>query len=222
MLHHPLGQENIWLYFQSIFSHKIHQQHGAQKQNRAFMISSYRCDRRSRTEASPLHSVPVATPGHCPEKPTHHLEMSPLILTCTLLCTSCSTICLLKDIFLSTTMIPKMLRNIQSQNQSIIYTGWHTQIHFVLVFTSLENFILAVIAYDCYVAICHPMRYMVIMNSHFWELLILFSLFISIVDALLPQSDGVAADLLHKPGNPPLLMWGCSGYQTYVFWYPHQ
>ncbi|XP_002921966.3 olfactory receptor 7G1 [Ailuropoda melanoleuca] len=89
------------------------------------------------------------------------------------------------DICLSTTTIPKMLVNIQAQNQSITYTGCLTQVYFILVFASLESFLLAVMAYDRYVAICRPLRYTVIMNSRLCGLLILLSLFISIVDALM-------------------------------------
>ncbi|XP_044111343.1 olfactory receptor 7G2-like [Neovison vison] len=89
------------------------------------------------------------------------------------------------DICLSTTTIPKMLVNIQAQNQSISYTGCITQVCFVLVFLGFENFLLAVMAYDRYVAICHPLRYTVIMNPHLCGCLILLSLYISIMDALL-------------------------------------
>ncbi|XP_034853280.1 olfactory receptor 7G1-like [Mirounga leonina] len=89
------------------------------------------------------------------------------------------------DICLSTTTIPKMLVNIQAQNQSITYTACLTQIYFVLVFAGLESFLLAVMAYDRYVAICHPLRYTVIMNSHLCGMLVLLSLCINIVDALM-------------------------------------
>ncbi|XP_014645953.1 PREDICTED: olfactory receptor 7G1-like [Ceratotherium simum simum] len=91
----------------------------------------------------------------------------------------------INDICLSTTTIPKMLVNIQTQNQSITYPGCLTQVCFVLVFASLESCLLAVMAYDRYVAICHPLRYTVIMSSHFCVLLILLPLFIIIMDALL-------------------------------------
>ncbi|XP_057565548.1 olfactory receptor 7G1-like [Hippopotamus amphibius kiboko] len=91
----------------------------------------------------------------------------------------------INDICLSTTTIPKMLVNIQTQNQNITYTGCLTQICFVLVFASLESCLLAVMAYDRYVAICHPLKYTVIMNSRLCGLLILLPLFILIVDALL-------------------------------------
>ncbi|EFB25544.1 hypothetical protein PANDA_010868, partial [Ailuropoda melanoleuca] len=89
------------------------------------------------------------------------------------------------DICLSTTTIPKMLVNIQAQNQSITYTGCLTQVCFVLAFGGLESFLLAVMAYDRYVAICRPLRYTVIMNPHLCGLLVLLSLCINIVDALL-------------------------------------
>ncbi|XP_061005204.1 olfactory receptor 7G1-like [Dama dama] len=89
------------------------------------------------------------------------------------------------DICLSTTTIPKMLVNIQTQSQSITYTGCLTQLCFILVFVGLENSLLAVMAYDRYVAIRHPLRYMTIMNFSLCGWLILFSLFISIMDALI-------------------------------------
>nr|XP_023398236.1 olfactory receptor 7G1-like [Loxodonta africana] len=89
------------------------------------------------------------------------------------------------DICFSTTTIPKMLVNLQAQSQSITYAGCLIQVCFVLIFASLESFLLSVMAYDHYVAICHPLRYMVIMNTLFCGLLILVSLLVSIVDALL-------------------------------------
>ncbi|XP_008985487.4 olfactory receptor 7G2 [Callithrix jacchus] len=60
-----------------------------------------------------------------------------------------------------------------------------TQICFVLLFAGLENCLLAAMAYDRCVAICHPLRYMVIMNPCVCSLLILLSLLTSIVNALL-------------------------------------
>ncbi|XP_044111340.1 olfactory receptor 7G2-like [Neovison vison] len=89
------------------------------------------------------------------------------------------------DICFTTTTIPKMLVNIQRQSKSISYTGCLTQVGFVLFFACLENFLLAAMAYDRYVAICQPLRYTVIMNPYLCGLLILLSLTISIADALL-------------------------------------
>ncbi|XP_075392182.1 olfactory receptor 7G2-like [Tenrec ecaudatus] len=89
------------------------------------------------------------------------------------------------DICFSTTTIPKMLVNLQAQNQSITYAGCLTQVCFVLVFAALENFLLLAMAYDRYVAICHPLMYTVIMNPRLCRLLVLLSFLISSVDALL-------------------------------------
>ncbi|KAF7482098.1 hypothetical protein GHT09_006691 [Marmota monax] len=91
----------------------------------------------------------------------------------------------LNDICLSTSMIPKMLVNIQTQNQSISYAECISQLCFVLVFSLLENFLLAVMAYDRYVAICHPLSYMVIMNPCLCVVLVQVSLIISTGDGLL-------------------------------------
>ncbi|KFO34039.1 olfactory receptor 7G2 [Fukomys damarensis] len=91
----------------------------------------------------------------------------------------------LNDICLSTTTVPKMLVNIQTQDQSITYTGCLAQICLVLVFGAFESCLLAAMTYDHYVAICHPLRYMVIMNTRMCVLLTLSSFFFSIMDGLL-------------------------------------
>uniref|UniRef100_A0A8C9ALP5 Olfactory receptor n=1 Tax=Prolemur simus TaxID=1328070 RepID=A0A8C9ALP5_PROSS len=91
----------------------------------------------------------------------------------------------LADICLSTATVPKMLANIRTRSQSITYAGCLTQMFFVLGSATLENFLLAVMAYDRYVAICHPLRYAVIMNLRLCGLLILLCLSVSIMDALL-------------------------------------
>ncbi|ELW54133.1 olfactory receptor 7G1 [Tupaia chinensis] len=88
------------------------------------------------------------------------------------------------DICLSTTTIPKMLANIQTQTQSITYTGCLSQICLVLVFASMESSLLAIMAYDRFVAICHPLRYTAILNIRLCGVLSLSSLFIGIGDAL--------------------------------------
>ncbi|XP_076782023.1 olfactory receptor 7G2-like [Arvicanthis niloticus] len=91
----------------------------------------------------------------------------------------------INDICLSTNTIPNMLINVITQSQSISYTGCLTQVWFVLVFTGLENCLLAVMAYDRYVAICHPLRYSTIMNPSCCILMVLLSLLLSLVFGLL-------------------------------------
>ncbi|XP_012501662.1 PREDICTED: olfactory receptor 7G2-like [Propithecus coquereli] len=91
----------------------------------------------------------------------------------------------LTDICLSTATVPKMLANIRTRSQSITYAGCLTQMCFVLISASLESFLLAVMAYDRYVAICHPLRYAVVMNPRLCGLLVSLSLSVCSADALL-------------------------------------
>ncbi|ELV14351.1 olfactory receptor 7A10 [Tupaia chinensis] len=68
------------------------------------------------------------------------------------------------DVCFTSSTIPKMLVNIQTQSKVITYAGCITQMNFFNLFVMLDNFLLTVMAYDRYVAICHPLHYMVIMN----------------------------------------------------------
>ncbi|XP_007526049.1 olfactory receptor 7G2-like [Erinaceus europaeus] len=91
----------------------------------------------------------------------------------------------LNDICVSTTTLPKMLVNMQTQDLSITYLGCLSQTTFVQIFLGLENCLLGVMAYDRFVAICHPLRYTVIMNPCHCSLLMALSLFLSLLDALI-------------------------------------
>lgn len=91
----------------------------------------------------------------------------------------------LNDICFSTSTIPKMLVNIQENSQNITYRSCLTQMSFVLIFGGMENCLLAVMAYDRYMAICHPLRYTVIMEPWLCVLLVILSLLISVVDSLM-------------------------------------
>ncbi|KAM6170002.1 olfactory receptor 1Q1-like [Rhynchocyon petersi] len=70
----------------------------------------------------------------------------------------------LADICFTTTTVPKMLQNIFSPTKTISYIGCLSQTYFFLCFAALENFLLAVMAYDRYIAICHPFRYSMILT----------------------------------------------------------
>ncbi|MBZ3887460.1 Olfactory receptor 7A17 [Sciurus carolinensis] len=89
------------------------------------------------------------------------------------------------DICFTSTTIPKMLVNIQTQREVISYAGCITQIYFFAIFVVLDNFLLAVMAYDRYVAICHPLHYMAIMNHKLCGLLVLASWITSALNSLL-------------------------------------
>ncbi|XP_036271938.1 olfactory receptor 7A10-like [Pipistrellus kuhlii] len=91
----------------------------------------------------------------------------------------------LVDICFTSNTVPKMLWNIQAQSRVITYAGCITQMYFFLLFGMLDNFLLTVMAYDRFVAICHPLHYMVIMNPRLCGLLVLVSWIISGLNSLL-------------------------------------
>ncbi|XP_027811179.2 olfactory receptor 7A10-like [Marmota flaviventris] len=89
------------------------------------------------------------------------------------------------DICFTSTTIPKMLVNIQTQSKVITYAGCITQMFFFMVFLEVDNFLLTVMAYDRYVAICHPLHYTVIMNPRLCGVLVLLCWILSVLHALL-------------------------------------
>ncbi|XP_029773558.1 olfactory receptor 7A5-like [Suricata suricatta] len=94
----------------------------------------------------------------------------------------------LVDIYFTSTTIPKMLWNTQTQSKVISYEDCITQMHFFILFAGLDNFLLAVMAYDRFVAICHPLHYTVIMNHRLCGLLVLMSWIMSVLNSLLQTS----------------------------------
>ena len=89
------------------------------------------------------------------------------------------------DICFTSTTIPKMLWNIQTQIKGITYEGCITQMYFCILFAGLDDILLSVMAYDQYVAICHPLHYMVIMSLRLCGLLILISCMLTTLYSLL-------------------------------------
>ncbi|XP_043323531.1 olfactory receptor 7D4-like [Cervus canadensis] len=86
----------------------------------------------------------------------------------------------LADIGFISTTVPKMIVNIQTQSKSISYAGCITQMCLFMVFGGVDTFLLTVMAYDHFVAICHPLHYTVIMNPCLCGLLVLVSWFTSL------------------------------------------
>ncbi|XP_040818734.1 olfactory receptor 1Q1 [Ochotona curzoniae] len=70
----------------------------------------------------------------------------------------------LADICFTSTTVPKMLQNVFSSTKAISYMGCLAQTYFFICFAAMENFLLAVMAYDRYIAICHPFRYHLILT----------------------------------------------------------
>nr|XP_010960004.1 olfactory receptor 8A1 [Camelus bactrianus] len=70
----------------------------------------------------------------------------------------------LVDLCYSSVITPKMLVNFVSEKNTISYAGCMSQLYFFLVFVIAECYMLTVMAYDRYVAICRPLLYNIIMT----------------------------------------------------------
>ena len=91
----------------------------------------------------------------------------------------------LTDLGYSTTVGPKMLVNFVVDQNTISCYFCAIQLAFFLVFIVSELFILTAMSYDRYVAICHPLRYPVIMSQRVCQVLMtilyLYSTFVSLL-----------------------------------------
>ncbi|XP_003423155.3 olfactory receptor 2M3-like [Loxodonta africana] len=75
------------------------------------------------------------------------------------------------DLMVICTTVPKMALNYLSGTKSISVAGCGTQIFFYVSLLGAECFLLAVMAYDRYVAICHPLRYPILMSQEICSLM---------------------------------------------------
>ncbi|XP_038184176.1 olfactory receptor 1361-like [Arvicola amphibius] len=89
------------------------------------------------------------------------------------------------DICFSSVTVPTALVNHMVGSKSISYTECMMQIYFLFTFVTLDNFLLSVMAYDRYVAICHPLHYTLMMRPRVCVLLVAISWVITNLHALL-------------------------------------
>ncbi|OCT66506.1 olfactory receptor 1019 [Xenopus laevis] len=69
------------------------------------------------------------------------------------------------DICFSSTIVPKLLIKTVAQDKSVSLLGCALQMFFHLALGAAECFILSVMAYDRYAAICRPLHYYKVMNK---------------------------------------------------------
>ncbi|XP_073537766.1 olfactory receptor 5G3-like [Phyllobates terribilis] len=68
------------------------------------------------------------------------------------------------DILSASNVLPSLLSMLFTQQKTISFNGCLAQLYFFIYFTCTEFFLLAVMAYDRYVAICHPLHYALFMS----------------------------------------------------------
>ncbi|XP_074092431.1 olfactory receptor 13A1-like [Macrotis lagotis] len=76
------------------------------------------------------------------------------------------------DIDCTSTVLPKLLQNLVVEKKSISYGGCMTQLYFITCFLGTELLLFTAMAYDRYVAICHPLHYSTMMSRMVCMLLV--------------------------------------------------
>ncbi|XP_053120548.1 olfactory receptor 1052-like [Hemicordylus capensis] len=76
------------------------------------------------------------------------------------------------DVAFSSATVPKMLEIFLRERKSISLPQCFTQVMFIMTLSVGEGLLLSVMAYDRYTAICHPLRYLVIMNRQICSTLV--------------------------------------------------
>ncbi|KAG8455572.1 hypothetical protein GDO86_001678, partial [Hymenochirus boettgeri] len=98
------------------------------------------------------------------------------------------------EILYTTTIIPNTLSMFFHKDKSISFVGCFTQMFIFISLGGSECVLLGTMAYDRYVAICHPLQYITIMNQSFcfslvvtcWSIGFLNSLVHTILTVMLP------------------------------------
>ncbi|XP_074985104.1 olfactory receptor 5AR1-like [Caretta caretta] len=76
------------------------------------------------------------------------------------------------DLCISSIISPKMLLNFFAERKSISYTACAVQMYLFVSFADIECLLLAVMAYDRYMAICNPLLYTVTMSRQLCKQLV--------------------------------------------------
>ena len=113
--------------------------------------------------------------------------------------------------------VPKYLYIISSGNKTITTNACFSQISFTVLFGATEFFLLAVMSYDHYVAICKPLHYMTIMRAESWKSypLLLGIWFLDYPSTPWPESLPGILWLCYWP----FFLWCFSNTEEFMFWY---
>ncbi|XP_077879236.1 olfactory receptor 2T33-like [Ictidomys tridecemlineatus] len=104
----------------------------------------------------------------------------------------------LMDLMLVSTIIPKMAANYLLNSRSISPAGCGSQIFLFLTLGGGECFLLSAMSYDRYVAICHPLRYHVLMSQKLCSQLVAGSWLLGGIDGLMQASAALSFPYCHS------------------------
>ncbi|XP_045715703.1 olfactory receptor 2G3-like [Phyllostomus hastatus] len=91
----------------------------------------------------------------------------------------------LLDLCYTTTTVPQMLAHMASQKKTISFAHCVAQMYIFLVLGITESWLFAIMSIDRYVAICHPLRYKVIMSPMLCGVMVIFCGLWGVISALL-------------------------------------
>uniref|UniRef100_A0A452I484 Olfactory receptor n=1 Tax=Gopherus agassizii TaxID=38772 RepID=A0A452I484_9SAUR len=92
----------------------------------------------------------------------------------------------LLEILFVLSITPKMLENLLSQAKAIFFWGCITQCYFYFFLGTADFILIAIMAFDRYVAICHPLHYPVIMSGHVCVFLVMGCWLVGFLSTLCP------------------------------------
>uniref|UniRef100_A0A8C3WU86 Olfactory receptor n=1 Tax=Catagonus wagneri TaxID=51154 RepID=A0A8C3WU86_9CETA len=92
------------------------------------------------------------------------------------------------DLFYSSVIAPKAMINFWSESKTISFAGCVTQLFLFALFIVTEGFLLAVMAYDRFIAICNPLLYSVQMSTRLCTQLVAGCYFCGCISSILQTS----------------------------------
>ncbi|XP_072506487.1 olfactory receptor 6C2-like [Notamacropus eugenii] len=95
------------------------------------------------------------------------------------------------EVAFTTAYIPRYLYSLSAGDNAITYNACFAQIFFVILLGATEFFVLVIMSYDRYVAICKPLHYTTIMNNKVCNQLLLGSWMAGLMIILPPFSLGL-------------------------------
>ncbi|XP_074810405.1 olfactory receptor 5AR1-like [Natator depressus] len=121
------------------------------------------------------------------------------------------------DLCLSLIISPKMLLDFFAESKNISYTACAVQLYLSIVFADAECLLLAVMAYDRYVAICNPLLYAVTMSRQLCNQLVAGVYAVGVVDSMIHtcctfRLSFCSSNIINHffCNIPPLLVLSCS------------
>ncbi|XP_039197017.1 olfactory receptor 1019-like [Crotalus tigris] len=125
------------------------------------------------------------------------------------------------DLCCASTIAPKMLIDLLSETKRISYSGCVTQVFLFAILADAECLLLAVMAYDRYVAICNPLLYPTVMSKKACQKIISIVYFTGLLDSMIQtscifQQSFCSSNVINHffCDEPPLLILSCSN--TYI------